>query len=156
MIYKLRLPLHLQPLRQPQHKQYTRTRMLELRTISTGAFGCLQVSLRLQRWCWVRTKCVCFKLKREPPPPCDFSSLHQRQGLVWVYLLSSLYLSDDELLNRGKSRPASPHVNIAYVYLLDCTEPSSPALSSLQSFYATRIGPPKGYVYVCVCVLNFT
>ena len=35
MIYKLRLPLHLQPLRQPQHKQYTRTRMLKLRPIST-------------------------------------------------------------------------------------------------------------------------
>ena len=34
-IYKLRLPLHLQPLRQPQHKQYTCTRMVELRLIST-------------------------------------------------------------------------------------------------------------------------
>ena len=34
MIYKLRLPLHLQPLHQPQHKQFTRTRMLELRTIT--------------------------------------------------------------------------------------------------------------------------
>ena len=35
MICKLRLPLHLQPLRQLQHKQYTRTRMLELWTIET-------------------------------------------------------------------------------------------------------------------------
>ena len=32
MIYKLRLPLPFQPLCQPQNKQNTRTRMLELRT----------------------------------------------------------------------------------------------------------------------------
>ena len=35
MIYKLRLPLHLQPLRQPQQEKYTRTRMLELRDFET-------------------------------------------------------------------------------------------------------------------------
>ena len=35
MIYKLRLLLHLQPVSQPQYEQYTRTRMLELRTIQT-------------------------------------------------------------------------------------------------------------------------
>ena len=46
MIYKLRLPLHLQPLRQPQHEQYTRTRKLELRdyearnTLSKGTLDC--------------------------------------------------------------------------------------------------------------------
>ena len=43
MIYKLRLPLHLQPLRQPQHEHYTRTRMLKLwdyetrNTLSVGS-----------------------------------------------------------------------------------------------------------------------
>ena len=54
------------------------------------------------------------------------------------------------------------------VYLLNCTEPRNPALSS-SSFYATRIDPPKGGsmifvtktsdqtrqrggVCVCVCV----
>ena len=30
MLYKLRLPLHLQPLSQPQHEQHTRARTLEL------------------------------------------------------------------------------------------------------------------------------
>ena len=36
MIYRLRLPLYLQLLRQPQHdEQYTRTRMLELRDHET-------------------------------------------------------------------------------------------------------------------------
>ena len=30
-----------------------------------------------------------------------------------------------------------------YVYLLDCTQPRNPAQSS-ESFYATRIDPPKG------------
>ena len=35
MIYKLRLPRYLQPLRQPQHKQYTFARMLELRDYET-------------------------------------------------------------------------------------------------------------------------
>ena len=35
MLYKLRLPLYLQPLRQHQHEQYTRTRMLELRNYET-------------------------------------------------------------------------------------------------------------------------
>ena len=46
MIYKLRLSLYLQPLRQPQHKQYTCTRMLELRdyeirnTCSKGILDC--------------------------------------------------------------------------------------------------------------------
>ena len=35
MLYKSRLPLHLQPLRQPEHEQYTRTRMLELRDYET-------------------------------------------------------------------------------------------------------------------------
>ena len=36
MLYKLRLPLHLQPLRQPQHKQHTRTGMIELWDYETG------------------------------------------------------------------------------------------------------------------------
>ena len=38
-----------------------------------------------------------------------------------------------------------------YVYLLNCTQPRNPALSSL-SFYATRTDPPKGE-YVCACVV---
>ena len=46
MIYKSRLPLHLQPLRQPQYKQYTRTQMLTRHTIvislsSSSACVCL-------------------------------------------------------------------------------------------------------------------
>ena len=46
MSYKLRLPLHLQLLRQPQHEQYTHTRMLEVRdhatrnTLSEGILDC--------------------------------------------------------------------------------------------------------------------
>ena len=42
-----------------------------------------------------------------------------------------------------------------YVYLLNCTYPRNPALSS-ESFYATRIDPPGGYVcmYVCMYVLS--
>ena len=47
MIYKLRLPLHLQPLRQPQHKQYTCTRMLELRPISTSRLPSLRGEIAL-------------------------------------------------------------------------------------------------------------
>ena len=35
MLYKLRLPIYLQPLHQPQHEQLTRTRMLELRDYET-------------------------------------------------------------------------------------------------------------------------
>ena len=35
MLYKLRLPLYLQPLDQPQHEQLIRTRMLELRDSET-------------------------------------------------------------------------------------------------------------------------
>ena len=46
MLYKLRLPLRLQLLREPQHEQYTCTRMLELRdyetrnTLSEGIIDC--------------------------------------------------------------------------------------------------------------------
>ena len=44
MLHTLRLPLHLQPLRQPQHEQHTRTRTLELQrsrnTLSEGILEC--------------------------------------------------------------------------------------------------------------------
>ena len=40
------------------------------------------------------------------------------------------------------------------VYLLNRTQPHNPALSS-ESFYATRIDPPKGYVCMYVCMYVF-
>ena len=44
MLYKLRLPLHLRPLRQPQHEQHTRTRTFKLKgppnTLSEGILDC--------------------------------------------------------------------------------------------------------------------
>ena len=56
-----------------------------------------------------------------------------------------------------------------YVYLLNCAQPRNPGLSS-ESFYATRIDPPKGgsvilvtktsdqtriFMYVCMYVCMF-
>ena len=38
-----------------------------------------------------------------------------------------------------------------YVYLLNCTSPRNPALS-FESFYATRIDPPKGGSMILVCM----
>ena len=44
MLYKLHLPLHLQPLHQPQHEQHTRARTLKLQrsinTLSKGILDC--------------------------------------------------------------------------------------------------------------------
>ena len=55
MIYKLRLPLHLQSLRQPQHEQYTRTRVLELRTIKQYPFNGTVIVKKSRSYCPRRT-----------------------------------------------------------------------------------------------------
>ena len=61
MIYKLRLPLDLKLLRQPQHEQYTRTRILELRDYETRNTHTLVICVTMNTYIYTPKveSCVC-------------------------------------------------------------------------------------------------